>query len=91
MADRFYTFHHTPEQQRHSGARGGRAAARNRRARILGASPPSVDQVTATELHLQTTAGDIAALDAQFLWLRGAEMRLPAKSQHVRIHIARGR
>src|SRR5205807_434318 len=81
MADTFYRFHHTPEQQRRFGARGGRAAARNRRARRLGASAPSVDSVTAKELHAETTAGAIAALDAQFPWLRGAERRLPANSQ----------
>ena len=80
MADTFYRFHHTPEQQRRFGARGGRVASRNRCARILGVSAPSVDKVTATEPYLATTASDIAALDAQFPWLRGAEMRLPARS-----------
>src|SRR6266550_120159 len=80
MADTYYRFHHTPEQQRRFGARGGRAASRNRCARIVGASPPAVDKVTATEPYLATTASDIAALDAQFPWLRGAEMRLPTRS-----------
>src|ERR1700682_3418581 len=81
MADRFYTFHHTPEQQRQFGARGGRATARNRRTRRLGALAPSVDTVSETELTVETTARDIAVLDAQFPWLRGAERRLPARSR----------
>jgi hypothetical protein len=81
MADRFYTFRQTPEQLRSCGARGGRVAARNRRARRSGASSPSVDTVSATDLTVETTAGDIASLDAQFPWLRGAERRLPARSR----------
>jgi hypothetical protein len=88
MADRFYTFRQTPEQQRRCGARGGRVAARNRRARRSGASSPSV---SATELPVDPTAGDIATLDAQFPWLRGAEKRLRPGPQHIGIHIARGR
>src|SRR5258708_7086221 len=82
MADTFYRFHHTPEQQRHFGARGGRVAACNRRNRRLGASAASVDPViTAKENHAETTAGAIATLNAKFPWLRGAERRLPANFQ----------
>ena len=81
MADTFYRFHHTAEQQRRFGARGGRVAACNRRTRRLGASATPVDPVTAREFHVETTAGAISALDARFPWLRGAERRLPANFQ----------
>ena len=57
MADTFYRFHHTPEQQRRFGARGGRVGARNRRTHGLGDSVPSVDTVTRTDFHVETTAG----------------------------------
>ena len=91
MADRFYHFHHTPEQMRRFGARGGKATARNRRARSLGATALSSHPVPATELHVETTAGAVATLDEQFPWLRGTERRRLARPQHVGVHIARGR
>ena len=53
---------------RRAGAMGGRRAARNRRLR------KSV-QTERIEVHLETAAEAIAALDAQFPWLRGAERR----------------
>jgi hypothetical protein len=90
MADTFYRFHHTAEQQRRYGARGGKTTARNRRVCSLGASAPSTgDRVAAGELHVETTARAIAALDIQFPWLRGAERRLPAKSSRRKTHRTR--
>jgi hypothetical protein len=74
MTDRFYTFHTTPEQLRRVGARGGRAYGRNRRARRAPlATPPGI--VPPRTAPPATTAESIAALDARFPWLRGAEKR----------------
>src|SRR6266516_1893155 len=90
MADTFYRFQHTPEQQRRFVSRGARVVAGNRRARRLGASAPSLNSVTRTDFHVETTAGAITALDAEFPWLRGAEVRRPAKSQsHSNTHRTR--
>jgi len=72
-------FNQTPEQLRRSGARGGKAQARNRRAQApsLALPPP-----TAAPPPAQTAAQAIAALDAQFPWLCGAERRQSPKSSH---------
>ena len=67
-------FHQTPESLRRIGARGGRACARNWRARqrlATTAAPVTVRPMVAR----QTTAQTIATLDAQFSWLRRAERR----------------
>jgi len=71
----YLLFNQSPEQLRRIGARGGRAYGRNRRARL--SVPPATQQpIVAAALPLATTAGGaIAALDAQFPWLRGAEQR----------------
>ena len=74
--DRCLLFHQTPAQLRRSGARGGKACARNRRQRMRAAlSPP---RVAPADPHRQTAAEAIAVLDAQFPWLRGVENRHPA-------------
>ena len=75
MTDHFYTFITSPEQLRRLGARGGRAYGRNRRARraLLAAPPEAVPPCAAPRA---TAAESIAALDARFPWLRGAEKRL---------------
>jgi hypothetical protein len=68
-------FNKTPQQLRCLGARGGRAHARNQRARraLLSALPqPVPSRATPAE----TAAEAIAVLDAQFPWLRGAEKRV---------------
>jgi hypothetical protein len=69
-------FNKSLEQCRQLGARGGRAFARNQRLRRL-ACPRSVPESVATEddQTLETAAQAIARLDAQFPWLRGAEMQ----------------
>jgi hypothetical protein len=68
----YLLFHQTPAQLRRVAARGGRASARNRRQKLraVTASPPSA--VAPTEPRAETVAQAIAALEAQFPWLRGA-------------------
>jgi hypothetical protein len=70
-----YLFNQTIEQLREIGGRGGRASARNRRARMR-AALPSQPAPLPHPVHTETAAEAIAALDAQFPWLRGAEKRL---------------
>jgi hypothetical protein len=68
----YILFNQSPEQLRRIGARGGRAYGRNQRARRH-----ATEQTAAPTPHLEreTVAQAIAALDAQFPWLRGAEKR----------------
>jgi hypothetical protein len=61
-------FRQTPAQLRRIGARGGRACARNRRARVRAAAPPQ-KAVTSVARLPETTAEAIATLDLQFPWL----------------------
>ena len=67
-------FNKSPQQLRRIGARGGKAFGRNERARraLLPAPAPTVPPAAPGR---QTTAEDIAVLDARFPWLRGAEKR----------------
>ena len=69
----YLLFHQTPAQLRRVAARGGRASARNRRQKMRAASAPPPSAVAPTEPHAETVAQAIAALDAQFPWLRGAQ------------------
>ena len=69
-------FNQTLEQLRRIGARGGRATARNRRARQRGTPAAAALPVAAPgACPLETTAQAIATLDAQFPWLRQIERR----------------
>ena len=63
-------FHQTAEQLRRVAARGGRATARNRRARLRTTAPPLPPPLPPPPPHPETTAAAIAALEAQFPWLR---------------------
>ena len=63
-------FHQSAEQLRRVSARGGRASARNRRARLRN-TPPPPPPLPPPQPHAQTTAAAIAALETQFPWLRG--------------------
>jgi hypothetical protein len=72
----YFRFHQTAAQLRRVAARGGRASARNRRARLRAAAPPPPPAVPPPEPQAETTAAAIAALEAQFPWLRGADQRL---------------
>ena len=71
----YYSFHQSPEQRRQIGARGGRACARNRRARLGVLTPRSAEETTPSHPSAETATQAIAALDAQFPWLRGVEKR----------------
>jgi hypothetical protein len=76
MAEPSYIlFNKTPLQLRVLGARGGRTSGRNQRARrtLMRAQPPPVAQCAAPS---ESTAQAMAALDAQFPWLRCAEKRV---------------
>jgi len=65
-------FNKSPLQLRLIGARGGRAYGRNQRA-LRARLSPLTEPVPPLPARQETTAKAIAALDAQFPWLRGAE------------------
>lgn len=71
----YILFDKSPEQLRELGARGGRTSARNRRLRLLTQPPVPAPMAAVPEPEEETAAEAIAALDAQFSWLRGAEQR----------------
>jgi hypothetical protein len=70
-------FNKSPLQLRLLGARGGKAFGRNQRLRraLLPTPPPATPSLPAVPRH--TVADAVAALDARFPWLRGAEKREP--------------
>jgi hypothetical protein len=68
-------FNKTPLQLRLLGARGGKAFGRNERLRRALLPTPIPATVSLPALPRQTTAEAVAALDARFPWLRGAEKR----------------
>ena len=70
----YILFNQSPEDLRRIGARGGRAYGRNRRD-LRAQKPRPLEAVTHPLPQLETTAEAIAALDARFSWLRGAEDR----------------
>jgi hypothetical protein len=76
-----FLFRQTPAQLRRIGARGGRACARNRRARVRAATTPPPQAVTPVARLPETAAEAIATLDLQFPWLRGAEHGLCPRHQ----------
>jgi hypothetical protein len=71
----YLLFRQTPQQLRRVGARGGKAAARNRRTRLDAAALPTPPVTPPVEPYATAVSAAIAALDAQFPWLRGAENR----------------
>ena len=73
--DPYYSFPQSPEQRRQIGARGGRACAHNRRARLRALTPSPAEETVPSRPSEETAAQAIAALDAQFPWLRGVEKR----------------
>src|SRR2546428_5488728 len=68
----YILFNKTPAQLRQLGSRGGKAYARNQRARRA-LAPPKPESVALPAVPQETTPAAIAILDAQFPWLRGAE------------------
>ena len=78
-------FNKTIEQLRQIGARGGRAHGRNWRVRQRAVQEAAANQpVTEPLVHaVETTAQAIAALDAQFPWLRHAERRTSRPSGRI--------
>ena len=68
-------FNQSLDDLRRIGARGGRAYARNCRARGRAALNTPLPTPTAVVAPEESTAQAIAALDEQFPWLRGAERR----------------
>jgi len=71
----YLLFHQTAEQLRRVAARGGRATARNRRARLRTAVPAPPPPAVPPPPHAETTAAAIAALEAQFPWLSQMGLR----------------
>ena len=71
----YILFTKSPEQLRRIGARGGKAQARNRRLRLIAQAPVQPQSAVESEPAMETPAEAMAALDAKFPWLRGAEKR----------------
>jgi len=72
-------FNHSPDQLRRIGARGGRAHARNWRARQQTPLAAGLPVVLPAVSPMETTAQAVAALDAQFPSLRQAGPRAPRR------------
>jgi hypothetical protein len=68
-------FNKSPLQLRRIGARGGKAFGRNQRLRRALLPTPPTPTVLLPAVPRHTTAEAVAALDACFPWLRGAEKR----------------
>ena len=71
----YLLFNQSPEQLRRIGARGGKAQARNRRARLQTHTQAQPHPGVVLPPLPSTAALSIAALDEQFPWLCGAEQR----------------
>ena len=79
-------FNKSPLQLRLLGARGGRTFGRNQRARRarIAVMPTPAQAAPLCPAPGETAAEAIALLDAQFPWLRCAELRLSWKRQNSR-------
>src|ERR1700674_3778689 len=71
----YLLFNQSPEQLRRIGARGGKAQARNRRARQQDQARVAPQTQALIAPLAQTAAQASRVLDTQFPWLRGAEKR----------------
>jgi hypothetical protein len=71
----YILFNKSPEQLRRLGAWGGKANARNQRARRA-LVPTPLPPVPSRPVPGETATQAITVLDAQFPWLRGAEKRV---------------
>ena len=72
----YILFNQSPEELRRIGARGGRAYGRNQRVRRQAQLHKPLEAIQWPVPHVETIAEAIAALDAQFAWLRGGEKRI---------------
>jgi hypothetical protein len=77
----YLLFNQSPEQLRRIGARGGKAQARNRRARQQAQAQLQPHTLTVIAPLAQTAAQASRVLDVQFPWLRGAEKRWAPRSR----------
>ena len=68
----YILFNQSPEDLRRIGARGGRAYGRNQRVLRQAQLHRPLEAIQHPVPPVETTAEAIAALDAQFSWLRGA-------------------
>ena len=75
-------FNKTTEDLRRVGAMGGRAYARNCRARRQAAQQVAPVPALAILPTVETTAHAIATLDSRFPWLKGAERRGGSRHQN---------
>ena len=80
----YILFNQSPAQLRRIGARGGKAQARNRRARLLNQAPALPRPGVILVARPQTVVQSIAALDAQFPWLCGAEKNRTPRRRPVK-------
>jgi len=85
----YLLFNQSPGQLRRIGACGGKALARNRRARQQAQVPVPPPTGVAIDSLVSTAAEAIALLDAQFPWLCGAEKRC-APARNARPQSPRG-
>ena len=68
-------FNQTLESVRRMGARGGKACARNRRARQNAAAQVTAPSISVIVVPVESTTRAIARLDAKFPWLQAAKRR----------------
>src|ERR1700676_1538837 len=86
----YILFNKSPEQLRRLGARGGKAQARNRHLRLLAQAQVQPQRGAVILPPVETAAEAIAALDAQFPRLRGAEKRTaPLRPQRCSSNLVR--
>ena len=80
----YLLFNQSPEQLRRIGARGGKAQARNRRARQQAQAQLQPQTLAVIHRPAETTAQASRVLDAQFPWLCGVEKRCaPAPARRL--------
>jgi hypothetical protein len=76
-------FHKSPLQLRLSGARGDKAFGRNECLPRALLPPPTPASASLPAIRCHTTAEAVAAPDARFPWLRGADRREAMRRRHA--------
>ncbi len=79
----YLLFNQTIQSLRRVGRRGGKATARNRRARQQAMMTPAASLGNPLSAPVESTAEAIARLDAQFPWLRNAERRCDPRNAEM--------